>query len=148
MTVMNQKGFTLLESLTVLMIGSIMLSLLFAALPPVYEKRVVQHFVSQLEEDLLYAQQTALVRHATVKVQFDFAGCRYIIKHADEGSSPKLVRTYSCHIVFKKATLKRTLTFNPSGVPNQGGKIVIDTQHTSFALTIYLGSGKINVQKK
>ncbi|MDE1455485.1 prepilin-type N-terminal cleavage/methylation domain-containing protein, partial [Bacillus paralicheniformis] len=31
---MNQKGFTLLESLTVLMIGSIMLSLLFAALPP------------------------------------------------------------------------------------------------------------------
>ncbi len=102
MTVMNQKGFTLLESLTVLMIGSIMLSLLFAALPPVYEKRVVQHFVSQLEEDLLYAQQTALVRHATVKVQFDFAGCRYIIKHADEGSSPKLVRTYSCHIAFKK----------------------------------------------
>lgn len=40
MTVMNQKGFTLLESLTVLMIGSIMLSLLFAALPPVYEKEL------------------------------------------------------------------------------------------------------------
>lgn len=59
MTVMNQKGFTLLESLTVLMIGSIMLTLLFVVLPPIYEKRIVQHFVSQLEEDLLYAQQTA-----------------------------------------------------------------------------------------
>lgn len=148
MTVMNQKGFTLLESLTVLMIGSIMLTLLFAVLPPIYEKRIVQHFVSQLEEDFLYAQQTALVRHTTVKVQFDFTGCRYIIKHSDDGSSPELVRTYSCNIAFKKSTLKPTLTFNPSGVPNQGGKIVIDTQHASFTLTIYLGSGKINVQKE
>ncbi|MDI5788438.1 hypothetical protein PO124_08480 [Bacillus licheniformis] len=50
---------------------------------------------------MLYAQQTALVRHTTVKVQFDFAGCRYIMKHSDEGSSPELVRTYSCNIAIK-----------------------------------------------
>nr|MDH3164117.1 hypothetical protein [Bacillus licheniformis] len=70
------------------------------------------------------------------------------MKHSDEGSSPELVRTYSRNIAIKKSTLKPILTFNPSGVPNQGGKIVIDTQHASFILTIYLGSGKINVQKK
>ncbi|WP_223831534.1 competence type IV pilus minor pilin ComGD [Bacillus swezeyi] len=146
--VIDHKGFTLLESLTVLMISSIMMITLFSGLPPIYEKRVVQHFVSQLEEDLLYAQQTALAQNAKVKVHLDFDRFKYAIMPADEKADPYLVRTYDHKIVIKESTLRQHLTYSPNGVPNQGGKIVIDTPCASFQLTVYLGSGKINVQKK
>ncbi|QHZ49134.1 type II secretion system protein [Bacillus sp. NSP9.1] len=145
---MDEKGFTLLESLTVLMISSLMMVILFAGLPPIYEKKAVQNFVSQLEEDLLYAQQTALAQNTKVKVQFDFDHFKYVILPADKRSDPYLTRTYDRKISIKKSTLKRQLTYSPNGAPNQGGKMVIETGDAYFELTIYLGSGKINVQTK
>lgn len=75
-----QKGFTLLESLTVLLISSIMMICLFAGLPSAYEKRIVQHFAAQLEADLLFAQQSAFVQNKKVKVLFDTDHYKYTIK--------------------------------------------------------------------
>ncbi|MDA1474855.1 competence type IV pilus minor pilin ComGD [Bacillus changyiensis] len=143
-----QNGFTLLESLTVLLISSIMSILLFSGLPPVYNNRVIQHFVSQLEEDLHYAQQVALTQNKKVKVKFDFDHFTYTIQSADKSEDPFLVRTYDEKVMIKRTTISQNLIYSPDGVPSRGGKIMINTGEASFVITIYLGSGKINVQKK
>ncbi|MBS4161513.1 type II secretion system protein, partial [Klebsiella pneumoniae] len=134
-----QKGFTLLESLTVLLISSIMMICLFAGLPSAYEKRIVQHFAAQLEADLLFAQQSAFVQNKKVKVLFDTDHYKYTIKPADESLPPYLVREYDHKIDIKKSTIGQHFTYSPSGAPNQGGKLLINANKTSFELTIYLG---------
>ncbi|MBU8788315.1 MULTISPECIES: competence type IV pilus minor pilin ComGD [Bacillus] len=144
----DQTGFTLLESLTVLLISSIMLILLFDRLPSAYDARIVKHFAEQLEGDLLYAQQAALAQNKKINVLFDADHCEYTIKPADESLTPYLIREYDHKIAIKKSTLRQHFTYSPNGAPSQGGKMLIEANRASFELTIYLGSGKINVQKK
>lgn len=58
----EEKGFTLLESLLVLSLASILLVAVFTTLPPAYDNTAVRQAASQLKNDIMLTQQTAISR--------------------------------------------------------------------------------------
>ncbi|MCY9164055.1 competence type IV pilus minor pilin ComGD [Bacillus atrophaeus] len=140
----GEKGFTLLESLLVLCLTSVMLICVFTVIPPVYKNTSARQTVARLESDILLAQQTAISNHERVRIVFLSKEHKYQIIM---GASI-VERTYEDWIFIECATLADRLDFNEKGNPNLGGKIRLKTDRLTYEMTVYLGSGKINVERK
>ncbi|WP_286059883.1 competence type IV pilus minor pilin ComGD [Bacillus mojavensis] len=138
----GEAGFTLLESLLVLSLASIMLIAVFTTLPPVYENTALRQTVSQLKNDILLAQQTAISNHQRTKILFQEKKYQVII-----GDTVIDRIFYDNGLLAESLTLKDRLEFNEKGHPNIGGKIRIKG-HAAYDITVYLGSGRVNVERK
>ncbi|UQZ46659.1 prepilin-type N-terminal cleavage/methylation domain-containing protein [Bacillus sp. PK3-037] len=137
----GEAGFTLLESLLVLSLASIMLIAVFTTLPPVYENTALRQTVSQLKNDILLAQQTAISNHQRTKILFQEKKYQLII------GDTVIDRSYHHGLFAESLTLKDRLEFNEKGHPNIGGKIRIKGS-AAYDITVYLGSGRVNVERK
>ncbi|MCY9375499.1 prepilin-type N-terminal cleavage/methylation domain-containing protein [Bacillus sp. T17B1] len=137
----KEKGFTLLESLLVLTLASILLIAVFTALPPVYTNTSVRQAAWQLKNDIMLAQQTAISSHQRTKILFQRKEYQLVM------GDTVIERPYAKGLSIEPQTLKDRLEFNEKGHPNAGGKIRIKG-HTSYDMTIYLGSGRVNVERK
>lgn len=56
-------------------------------------------------------------------------------------------RPYTTGLSIEPLTLKNRLEFNEKGHPNAGGKIRVKG-HVAYDITVYLGSGRVNVERK
>ncbi len=56
-------------------------------------------------------------------------------------------RPYTTGLSIETLTLKDRLEFNEKGHPNAGGKIRVKG-HATYDITVYLGSGRVNVERK
>lgn len=137
----KEKGFTLLESLLVLSLASILLIAVFTVLPPIYANTSVRQAAWQLKNDIMLAQQTAISSHQRTKILFQRKEYQLVM------GDTVIERPYAKGLSIEPQTLKDRLEFNEKGHPNAGGKIRIKG-HTSYDMTIYLGSGRVNVERK
>ncbi|CAN2250323.1 competence type IV pilus minor pilin ComGD [Bacillus vallismortis] len=138
---LKEEGFTLLESLLVLSLASILLIAVFTALPPVYGNTAVRQAAWQLKSDILLAQQTAMSSHQRTKILFHRKEYQLV---TDE---TVIERSYPTGLSIELLTLKDRLEFNEKGHPNTGGKLRVKG-HAAYDITVYLGSGRVNVERK
>ncbi|PJZ00844.1 MULTISPECIES: competence type IV pilus minor pilin ComGD [Bacillus] len=138
---LKEEGFTLLESLLVLSLASILLIAVFTALPPVYGNTAVRQAAWQLKNDILLAQQTAMSSHQRTKILFHRKEYQLV---TDE---TVIERSYPTGLSIELLTLKDRLEFNEKGHPNTGGKLRVKG-HAAYDITVYLGSGRVNVERK
>ncbi|MFA7746327.1 prepilin-type N-terminal cleavage/methylation domain-containing protein, partial [Salinicoccus roseus] len=66
----TENGFTLLESLIVLSLASVLLTVLFTTVPPVCTHLAVRQKTEQLQKDIQLAQETAIAEHKRTKITF------------------------------------------------------------------------------
>ncbi|MCO4850161.1 competence type IV pilus minor pilin ComGD [Bacillus vallismortis] len=137
----KEEGFTLLESLLVLSLASILLIAVFTALPPVYGNTAVHQAAGQLKNDILLAQQTAMSSHQRTKILFHKKEYQLVT------DKTVIERPYPTGVSIELLTLKDRLEFNEKGHPNTGGKIRVKG-HAAYDITVYLGSGRVNVERK
>ncbi|MCY8533284.1 competence type IV pilus minor pilin ComGD [Bacillus vallismortis] len=138
---LKEEGFTLLESLLVLSLASILLIAVFTALPPVYGNTAVRQAAWQLKSDILLAQQTAMSSHQRTKILFHRKEYQLVT------DAMVIERSYPTGLSIELLTLKDRLEFNEKGHPNTGGKLRVKG-HAAYDITVYLGSGRVNVERK
>ncbi|QIW80637.1 competence type IV pilus minor pilin ComGD [Bacillus tequilensis] len=137
----EEKGFTLLESLLVLSLASILLIAVFTTLPPVYANTSVRQAAWQLKNDIMLAQQTAMSTHQRTNILFQRNNYQLVM------GDTVIERPYALGLSIEPQTLKDRLEFNEKGHPNSGGKVRVKG-HTAYDITVYLGSGRVNVERK
>lgn len=144
--VLNQKGFTLLESLLVLFIVSTMSLILMANITPIYHKKVIETFLNQFEKDMLYAQQYALVNEELVFVLFKSEQNLYKIE-SNEQEVDLLTRNYHPKIKIEGATLTNKITYISNGSIQKSGTMFISYKDSTYKVIFYLGKGRFNIEK-
>lgn len=137
----EEEGFTLLESLLVLSLASILLIAVFTTLPPAYDNTAVRQAAWQLKNDIMLAQQTAISSHQRTKILFQKKEYQLVMDDI------VIERPYTTGLSIEPLTLKDRLEFNEKGHPNAGGKIQVKG-HAAYDITVYLGSGRVNVERK
>ncbi len=137
----EEEGFTLLESLLVLSLASILLIAVFTTLPPAYDNTAVRQAARQLKNDIMLTQQAAISRQQRTKIFFHKKEYQLVI------DDTVIERPYARGLSIELLTLKDRLEFNEKGHPNAGGKIRV-IGHDAYDITVYLGSGRVNVERK
>ncbi|MDZ5471019.1 competence type IV pilus minor pilin ComGD (plasmid) [Bacillus sp. 31A1R] len=142
----NEKGFTLLESIFVLSIFFIIVSLSFLLLQPQNKALEKQLFFSRLKGDLLYVQQYAISHQESVTVNFINNQQQYYAKNSSQNIF--LERKFSKEIKFAPGSLNLVIRFNPNGNITQFGSIYIYIKDVRYRLTFMIGKGRFYVIKE
>ncbi|PWA13339.1 hypothetical protein DCC39_00120 [Pueribacillus theae] len=139
----HQQGYTLIELAIVLTIFSIIALIVIPSFSALSETKSIDHFIAQLEEDIYFAQASALSQGK--KVCVEPRNSSYQIRGNND--EILLVRNHSPDIKIEKGTLNLQLCFIQNGnVPNFGTWIV-RTKKESYKLTFYIGKGRFHVSK-
>lgn len=146
--IMNEKGFTLIETLIALSILSILLLLPMITLPNFsansYEAPLS---AKQLKEDLLLAQHLAMSTGRQTFVRIDNTNRKYVIRFS--ALDVYLERPYINEQMFiELVTLEQSsISFLENGHPSQSGSFILKMGDQHFRFTIYLGKGAISYTK-
>lgn len=144
---LNQKGFTLTESLVVLSIFMILSSITVFSLKPQYSSIEDEAFLAQLQADLYYAQTWAISNQTEVTVIFVQNEYFYYIYYAR--GKPKLVeRHYSKKFYLSEGSIPLTFNFTKNGNVNKFGSFFIRTPKKNYKMTILIGRGRFYVSEQ
>ncbi|MDM5298726.1 competence type IV pilus minor pilin ComGD [Bacillus pumilus] len=143
----HDKGFTLIEQLLILLVLSILLSVVVGKVPTVLESVEAKRQVNIIKQDIQLASYTAFVKKARVNVEFDDSP--NISYHVINQQDARIVTTYQHKKgIIKQSTFQQTIQFNANGHPSSGGSLIFQFGRQIYKLTVYLGSGRIHVQKQ
>jgi len=143
----NQKGFTLIEMLIVLTIVSVLTFIAIPRINGLIQAKEMNYFLEQFREDMLYAQQYAMVRKVSVAVLFYPYQSTYRITEGNTLGRVLLRRTYSANLEIQPATLQSPLMFLKNGNVNKSGTILITNGEQTYKIVFLLGKGRFYVQK-
>lgn len=141
----NEHGFTLLESLFVLSIFLLIMSLSVLLLRPHNQQLEEQLFFSQLKSDLLYAQQYVLTSQKYVNVNFISSDHYYYV--SKQNGETLLRREYSNKITVSEGSQKLHFRFHSNGSISSIGSIFIYIGEEKFQMTFQLGRGRFYVKE-
>lgn len=139
----GQSGFTLIESLLVLSIFLIISSITAFSLKPQYFMVNNNVFITQLQADLLYAQQYAISHQCEVFIRLTETGGYTIYYRYD--MPPLVNRPYPEDITINGGTLPLSFKFLPDGNVNQFGSFEINTCCKKYRFTVLIGKGRFYV---
>jgi competence protein ComGD len=139
---LNQKGFTLIESLIVLSIFLIISSITAFSIKPQFHSVNDKAFITQLKADLYYGQQFAIANQMDVKVIFYEHEHMYALI---AGSNRIVERTHSPKIRVSQGTIQLYFKFNPNGNVDRFGSLFIRTEQKLYRLTLLIGKGRFYV---
>jgi competence protein ComGD len=100
--------------------------------------------LSQLQADLLYAQQYAISHQHEVSVVIIPNEYRYYMILRME-VPPIITRTYSKNYSFKEGSIPLYFKFLSDGNVNKFGSFIIQTKKKSYHLTFLIGKGRFYV---
>lgn len=143
----NQKGFTLIESLLVLSIFMTISSITVFSLKPQHSVIEDEAFLTQLQADLLYAQQYAISHQREVSVIFMQNEYRYYMV-MQSAPLPIIERNYSTNITLREGTIPLYFKFLGDGNVNKFGSFTIYTKKRCYQLTVLIGKGRFYVKEQ
>jgi len=143
----NQKGFTLIESLIVLSVFMIISSITVFYLKPQHSVIEDEVFFTQLQADLLYAQQYAISHQHEVSVIFVQNEYRYYMV-LQYGLPPFIERNYSTNFNLREGTIPLYFKFLSDGNVNKFGSFFIYTKKKNYRLTFLIGRGRFYVTEQ
>lgn len=141
---MNNQGFTLIESLVVLSIVVIITSSILFLIKPhqlFFESKL---FLSQLQSDLLVAQQYAISHQREITVTIIPEQQYYYIR--ERYDAPFVIeRYYSSEVIIQPGSLPLSFKFLPNGNANQIGSFYIQIGEVFYKFTMQLGKGRFYI---
>lgn len=133
----------MIEVLIVLSIFLMLASLSLNLYPKYVQRMEMTRFVKQFEEDLYYAQAYAMSHEVNIAVYLKEKD--YIILSNVHGVL--LQRTNPENITFAEGTNGWKIFFRNTGAPITSGVWYIQTDQERYKVTIYIGKGRIKVEK-
>ena len=144
---LNSKGFTLIETLIVFSVFCLMSSASFLLVGPAREVLAKQMFFSQLQSDLLFAQQYALSRQEHVNVIFAAEMNAYFIR-TRSSRSMLIERRYSDDIGISEGSMKLSFEYGADGNINKFGSLFVRAAGERYKLTFHIGRGRLTVARE
>ncbi|MGG0247084.1 competence type IV pilus minor pilin ComGD [Peribacillus frigoritolerans] len=141
----SDGGYTLSETLIVLAIFVLLISIgpnLYPSFTKGMENRL---FLSQFHEDLFYAQQYAISHKSWIYLHIDNTEKIYTVSSYKEGIV--LERSIPEDIQFLSGTLGFSFHFNQYGNASKAGTIMIDTSKGKYKLVLNIGKGRFRIEK-
>ncbi|MFS0655330.1 competence type IV pilus minor pilin ComGD [Bacillus sp. 179-C3.3 HS] len=142
----QEKGFTLVEQLMILFILSILMSFVVGKVPRILESVEAKRQVNMIKQDFQFASYTAFIKKARVSIEFHPQGVSYQV--IDQKNDRVITSYQHKKGIIKHSTFQQVVHFNANGHPSTGGSIVFQFGSQVYKLTVYLGSGRIHVQKQ
>ncbi|MFP3418374.1 MULTISPECIES: competence type IV pilus minor pilin ComGD [Bacillus] len=143
---LHEKGFTLIEQLMILLVLSILLSVIGGKVPSILESAEAKKQVNIMKQDLQLAAYTAFIKKTRVNVDIHPHHVSYQI--IDQNGDEVIASHQHKKGIIKHSTFPQGIHFNVNGHPSSGGSLIVQFGSQTYKLTIYLGSGRIHVQKQ
>lgn len=142
----QEKGFTLIEQLMILLVLSILLSVVVGNVPSILENAEAKRQVNIIKQDLQFASYTAFIKKTRVSVEFHPPNVSYQV--IDKNGDQVIASYQHKKGIMKHSTFQQGIHFNVNGHPRSGGSFIFQFGRQTYKLTVYLGSGRIHVQKQ
>ena len=126
-------GYTLSETLIVLVIFVLLSGIGLNLYPSFIKGMENKIFISQLKEDIFYAQQYAISHESLIYLHMDNTNRIYTVTSYKEGVV--LERIIPKDIQFLSGTLGLTFHFNQYGNASKAGTMMIDTAKGKYKLS-------------
>ncbi|MGE6525053.1 competence type IV pilus minor pilin ComGD [Bacillus safensis] len=143
---LHEKGFTLIEQLMILLVLSILLSIIGMNIPNLIVSAEAKRQVNIMKQDLQLASYTAFIKKTRVHVEIQPPHVSYQV--IDQKSNEVIASYQHKKGSIKTSTFSQGIYFNENGHPSSGGSLIVEFDSQTYKLTIYLGSGRIHVQKQ
>lgn len=144
----DSGGYTLFESLLVLSLVSIILSVTILNLSATKDKKIGEQFSEQLSNDLLFAQQYALSTKTSVNIIFTPKENFYRIRQGTFQIQELVHREYHRDIRIDPRTMGERITYNGNGSINKAGAFGVYVEGLeSYQYVFTLGKGRFYVEK-
>ncbi|PRO42803.1 competence type IV pilus minor pilin ComGD [Bacillus sp. LLTC93] len=143
---LHEKGFTLIEQLMILLVLSILLSILGGKVPGILESAEAKKQVNIMKQDIQLAAYTAFTKKTRVNVEIHPQHVSYQV--IDQNGDEVIAFYKHKKGIIKHSTFSQGIHFNENGHPSSGGSLIVQFGSQIYKLTIYLGSGRIHVQKQ
>lgn len=144
----KQKGFTLIEMLIVLSVMMIISLFSFHSFQSYYERKKLDNFMEQLEEDLLFTQMMAMANQRLTKIFF--LEDNYTITYYDNDSSEEkeIVKYYGDGIKIDifTSSMNRMVCFNINGNVKDFGKFRVKYKKRKYYVVFQLGRGRFYIE--
>jgi len=145
---LNSKGYSLLESMMVLSLISIILSVTILNLNATNENKIAEQFIDQLSNDLLFAQQYAISTKTSVSIIFTPQKNIYRIHQGTFHINEMVYREYHRDVRIDTRTMGERLIYNGNGSINKAGAIGIYVDEIeNYRYVFTLGKGRFYVEK-
>ncbi|WP_102345603.1 competence type IV pilus minor pilin ComGD [Bacillus sp. Marseille-P3661] len=146
MKISREKGFTLLETIVVFSLFCIVISITLISLQPLYRQIKIDHFIEQLQTDVLYAKIYSISHHTNVNISFFPTQNKYYVYTG--GIQNNIVsRQYSSEIDLQFATLPTIVRFTYNGNIIQSGRMYIKYHGDMYSVVFLFGKGLTYVSK-
>ncbi|QQZ10872.1 competence type IV pilus minor pilin ComGD [Heyndrickxia vini] len=146
MIIKDNRGFTLIEVLVVLIVLSIFIGLGFTRMKPIWRSLEKGMFISQMEADLYFVQAYAVNRHESVVVQFYPFNDRYIATSVTSNSKI-LDRTLPTSIDMMNGSFT-SYTITPDGNINKFGTLKFKHSEKELKLIFNIGRGRFRIEEQ
>jgi competence protein ComGD len=144
--VARNDGFTFIEMLLVLTAITVLMAVSFPSLNNVVKQKTEMYIITQLRNDLLYAQQYAMAHKTSVAVTFAENHPEYRITEI-KSEKTILKRSISSEWKFQLTTLTMPLIFLENGNINKAGSLLLKRKDRSYKIVFLIGKGRFYVQK-
>ncbi|MBQ6448056.1 MAG: type II secretion system protein [Bacillus sp. (in: Bacteria)] len=141
----NQKGFTLIEMLVAISLLVIISSLSIFLVTSQQTSLNENHFITQLEGDLYYAQAFAIENQLPVQVRI-FPSLHHYYIRADVNTGNIVERYYDNDISFSNNTML-SFNINSNGNFSKFGTLEFRIGKQDYKLTIQIGKGRFYATK-
>lgn len=143
----SERGFTLIESLLVLVIFMIFSLTVIVNLKSVQDHFIITQFFEQFEKDIFFAQQHAITDHERLLFIYSHASKSYSIRKSGTAVSKIISRNYNPSITLSNLTLPNSVAFDFQGNISDSGSILVEFSDQKYLIKFYLGKGRFHVEK-
>lgn len=140
--VRGENGFTFLETLLVLFITLILISIASVTLLPLSDSRKAKQFVEQFCQDIAFMQQAAISNNSRYSLRMYTADHKYVITKSGEVGIV-LLRSYDPAILIDIHTMPNPLTYGQDGNINKAGSMYVQHQEITYRVVFQLGRGRM-----
>ncbi|WP_172971062.1 competence type IV pilus minor pilin ComGD [Bacillus sp. THAF10] len=145
----NSAGFTLMESLLILSIIAIMLSVLSSNGFAKTQKHSSSHFSEQFTNDLFFAQQYALSTKNSVQIVLSPNSNSYRIRQGSFQTKDLVNREYPSSLSIDTRTMGEVITFLGNGsIDKSGAIIILQDGKERYRYVFTLGKGRFYVEER
>lgn len=142
----RDRGFTFTEMLLVLSVITVLMAVSLPSLSSLVRQKTETYVITQLRDDLLYAQQYAMTHKTSVAVTFSESRPDYQMMEAKTGKMI-FTRTLPNPWEFQMTTLTLPLLFLENGNVNKAGALLLKGKDSTYKIIFLLGKGRFYVQK-
>ncbi|WP_433958748.1 competence type IV pilus minor pilin ComGD [Cytobacillus horneckiae] len=141
----NERGFTLIESLIVLSIFLLIMTISALMISPRIQRMDDEAFFAKFKADILYAQNYALANQTIVSVFIlpDQNEYRFV-----DGQQTILTHTYNERYQVIERTMPLYFQFSANGNVNKFGYFYVQTDDVKYQVMFQIGRGRFYVTEE